>query len=149
MGFWSAPFLASGTGGLGLTPRATAEVEAASRFPFVIVEIDLPGCANTYADGVTCTATDRGDGGRCYYSRHTCQKTADYEESTKTFRFISNAVRPDRAPEVFNGYSQLWPILVKSEPVAQEIETTGGFQLPGAQVLRLVELGTEDLVESA
>ncbi len=48
-----------------------AAAVAYSKNPQWLVEIDLDRCGNTYTDatgGSTCTASNAGDGARCFYS---------------------------------------------------------------------------------
>lgn len=62
------------------------------RKPVVICEIDLDYCSNTYGGGLlspmngTCAANG-ASGTECYNTRKTCQDTANYTKTTKTYRF--------------------------------------------------------------
>lgn len=57
------------------------------RMPFNYVEIDLDFCANTF--GIApCTATGTGDA-KCYNTFASCQDTANFTNTVKTYRFCS------------------------------------------------------------
>ncbi len=79
-----------------------------------LVEIDLDRCDEVYTQG-SCTASDVGDGSRCWYSYLTCQDQANYNRTTKTYRFCL------RGPEWPDNTYQVYPLLAKFAPVPQEI----------------------------
>ena len=56
------------------------------RQPFQYVEIDLDYCANT-AGVAPCTATQTGDA-KCFNAYATCNDTANFNLTTKTYRFV-------------------------------------------------------------
>ena len=56
-----------------------------ARIPITVIELYLDSCANTY--GVApCTASG-AVGSECYNTFGTCQDTANYSNTTKTYRF--------------------------------------------------------------
>ena len=57
------------------------------RQPFQYVEIDLDYCANT-AGVAPCTASQTGDA-KCFNTYATCNDTANFNLTTKTYRFCS------------------------------------------------------------
>lgn len=58
------------------------------RIPICIVEIDLDYCENTYGTA-PCTASGSGDA-KCFNCFKTCQDTANYSKTTKTYKFCSS-----------------------------------------------------------
>lgn len=63
------------------------EAAKAGRKPVSIVEFDLDYCSNTY--GVSpCTASGAA-ADSCYNTYTTCQDTANYSQTTKTYRFMT------------------------------------------------------------
>lgn len=66
------------------------EKARAGRRPFAVAEIDLDYCSLTY--GVSPCAAALGVTGavHCYNTRATCQDSASYTRTTKTYRFCSN-----------------------------------------------------------
>lgn len=62
-----------------------SEAAKVDRIPLQVVELDLDTCSLTFGTA-PCTAT-LGVLGRCYNTRATCQDTANYTRTTKTYRF--------------------------------------------------------------
>lgn len=121
----------------GVTARYQAQVDAASRQPFWIVEIDQPRCTLTYTRGA-CTAVDLGDGSRCWYTYHTCQDRANYTAGTRTWRFATHPIPQD----IVHGYAQLWPVIESITPIPQNVSVSGAFTESEAMTVRLTDLGT-------
>lgn len=66
-----------------------------------LVEIDLDRCSLTYTQG-DCTASDLGDGLRCWYTFPTCQVPSAFDRTTRTLRFCLEDVKwPDRDVAVY------------------------------------------------
>lgn len=125
-------------GNLGLTTRHQAEIDAASRVPFWILEIDQPRCSLTYSVGA-CTAVDQGEGNRCWYSYHTCQDRANISlTATRTWRFCTAPI-PSSVATSYG--SQLWPILETFTQAAQNVSTAGSFTQSEQVTFRLEDFG--------
>lgn len=93
-----------------------------------LVEIDLDRCDETYTQGA-CTAADAGDGARCYYSFPTCQDSANFNKTTRTYRFCLNDVPwPDSATAVY-------PLLKKLLRIPQRVNTRSFFSFPDSLTL--------------
>lgn len=98
-----------------VTAAYTAQKDAFGRQLQWLVEIDLDRCSLVYTQG-DCTASDAGDGSRCWYSWQTCQAPAAYARTTRTWRFCLNDVPwPDPAVQV-------WPLLRGVDTVPQRID---------------------------
>lgn len=92
-----------------------AERDAFGRQVQWLVEIVLDRCNNVYTTA-PCTASDLGDGLRCFYSYQTCQDVANYSRGSKTYRFCLNSTPwPDPATQVF-------PLLRRFVPYTQKID---------------------------
>lgn len=63
---------------------ATEKIKA-GRQPITVVELDLDTCSLTYGVGACTAAGAAADS--CYNTRRTCQDTANFAQSTKTYRF--------------------------------------------------------------
>ena len=73
------------------------------RQPFQYVEIDLDYCANT-AGVAPCTASQTGDA-KCFNTYATCNDTANFNLTTKTYRFCSpNGGKVPRGLDAIHAY---------------------------------------------
>lgn len=88
-----------------------------------LVEIDLDRCGNDYTSS-PCTASDAGDGSRCWYSFLTCQDPANFNKGTKTYRFCLNEV-PWSDPA-----TAVYPLLRKMVGVPQRVDPEKLFAYP-------------------
>lgn len=66
------------------------EKARAGRRPFAVVEIDLDYCSRTYGISPCAAALGVTGSAHCYNTRATCQDSANYAKTTKTYRFCSN-----------------------------------------------------------
>lgn len=65
-----------------------------NRRPVVVVEVDADSCSNTYGSS-PCTAAKGTTGSqKCYNTYGTCQDTANFSSSTKTYRFMTQVDTP-------------------------------------------------------
>lgn len=62
-----------------------AESAKVGRQPLTVIELDLDSCSLTF--GTAPCAAILGVNGRCYNTRASCQDTANYTRTTKTYRF--------------------------------------------------------------
>lgn len=114
-----------------MTASYTAQVDAFGRQVQWLVEIDLDRCSRTYTTS-PCTATDAGDGLRCYYSYSTCQDQANYAKETRTYRFCLNHVPwPDNATPCF-------PFLEEFTVIPQKVDSDRLLVFPESVDLRMV-----------
>jgi hypothetical protein len=60
------------------------------RMPIYILEVELTYCDNTYGSS-PCTAAG-ASGSECYNCFGTCQDTANFTETTKTYKFSSTRI---------------------------------------------------------
>ncbi len=113
----------------------TAAAVAYSKNPQWLVEIDLDRCGNTYTDatgGSTCTASNAGDGARCFYSFPTCQDQANFVKTTRTYRFcLNDAPWPDAATAVY-------PLLKKFVQTPHKVSTASFFSYPDTITLTML-----------
>lgn len=65
------------------------------RRPITVIELDLDYCSRTYGSA-PCTAVVGTSGTqKCFNTRSTCQDPANYDKTTKTYKFVSeNAILP-------------------------------------------------------
>lgn len=121
----------------------SGQLTALGRVPFVLVELTTAKrCTDTYADGVTCTATDLGDGSRCYYSWHTCQKTSDFTTGSHTWRFFTQGVPIPKT--IMEAYPFLLPHVKSATPVASAIDMEHGFATTEKVKVVLFDAGGRD-----
>lgn len=101
----------------------TAQAEAFEHQVQFLVEIDLDRCAETYTSS-PCAASDAGDGSRCWYSWGTCQDQANYNKTTRTYKFcMMNVPWPD--PDV-----QVYPLVKNFVTIPQEAKPGKLFVIP-------------------
>lgn len=92
-----------------------AQRDAISHEVQYLIEIVLDRCSNTYTQA-PCTASDAGDGSRCWYSWPTCQDLTNYSKTTRTYRFCLGGVGwPDTSVQVY-------PLLLSFVPTPQKID---------------------------
>lgn len=80
-----------------------------------LVEITLDRCDNDYTVS-PCTASDQGDGSRCYFSFPTCQDPTNFTRTTKVWRFCLTDVPWDDAD------NPAFPYLSEVVAVPQKIQ---------------------------
>ena len=113
------------------TAAYTAQADAFGRQVQWLVEIDLDRCSRTYTTS-PCTATDLGDGSRCYYSYSTCQDQANYAKEVRTYRFCLNHVPwPDNATACF-------PFVSDFVNVPQKVDSDRLLVFPETITVRMV-----------
>lgn len=101
----------------------TAAASGFSKQAQWLVEIDLDRCDNEYTSS-PCTASDAGDGARCFFSFPTCQDQANFTKVTKTYRFCLNDVPwPDSATAVF-------PLLKKFTQLPHRVSLESFYSYP-------------------
>ena len=87
------------------------------------VTIDLPRCGEDYTgNGSNCTASDAGDGSRCYYSYDTCQDQTNFSLESKILLFCLTDVAWTAANNP-SGNAPAYPYLKKIIPLPQKIES--------------------------
>lgn len=108
-----------------------AEVDAFGRRVQWLVEIDLDRCALNYTTS-PCTATDQGDGARCFYTFGTCQDPTNFDRTTKTWRFcMADVPWPD--PDVV-----VYPLLDDFTGVPQKVDPGKLFTFPEKLTVRML-----------
>lgn len=97
------------------TANYTTEANKFDRRVQWLVEMDLDRCSLNYTTA-PCTATDAGNGSRCFYTFATCQDQANFAKTTKTWRFcLANVPWLDTA-------SPAYPYLLDWIAVPQRID---------------------------
>lgn len=134
-----------------MTAAYDAQIDAAARAPLWLVQITTAKrCANTYANDdapSTCTASDAGDGARCYFSRKTCQDAANFRpDGDFTWSFISADLKPWLS--LFGEITPLYPLVKDVSHVQQQVElaggaTKGGFTRPDKLTVTMFDVGGE------
>ena len=122
-----------------------AQLQAAGRVPFWLVELALPRCGETY--GVSpCTASGGADGTYCSYvfgGENPCADQDNYDISNsgatvQTLRFTSaDAPIP---PLLYRTWPQIWPLVGKVSQVAQELRIEDGLSLPDKLKVQLLPI---------
>lgn len=73
------------------------------RLPTIVVEIDLPRCANTYGTAPCTAAVGVTGDQKCFNTRRTCQDTPNYVDSTQVLRLCQDTdplAHPDALPSL-------------------------------------------------
>lgn len=110
----------------------TSESTKYGRIPTVFVELDMDFCANTY--GISpCTASIGVTGtAKCYNTYATCQDKANFNKTTKTYRFCEqNADLPV-------GLSAI-PLLKSVSFASQEITPNKGLGVRGSVSISFID----------
>lgn len=88
------------------------------RQPITVVEIDVDFCSRTYGSA-PCTASIGATGAqKCYNTFGTCQDTANYDKTTKTYRFCTKTALLPVGTNIF-------PCINDVDVVPTEIDTKG------------------------
>ncbi len=104
------------------TATYTAAATAHSRRVQWLVEIDLDRCSLDYTTA-PCTATDLGNGSRCWYTFQTCQDPTNFTRTTRTLRFCLNEIP-------WEGGEAVYPLLKSIVPVPQSVDAARLETLP-------------------
>lgn len=108
----------------------STESAKVGHIPTVFIELDMDFCALRSGIGA-CTATETGDD-KCYNTYSTCNDTANFDKTTKTYRFSDqNAALPV-------GLSSI-PLLKSVSFASQEITPNKGLGVRGSVTARLVD----------
>ena len=106
-----------------MTANYDAQADAYSKRVQWLVEIDLDRCDNEYTSAVapsTCTASDAGDGSRCFFTFGTCQDPANFRTDTtglRTYRFcLSDVPWSDTALPAYPYLKQLVSVPQRIDP---------------------------------
>ena len=111
------------------------EAKRVGREPLQVVELILDSCANTY--GVSpCTAGLAGDE-KCFNTFSTCQDQANYNLTTKTYRFVDQAVKTPYGLDAL-------PVIETIDFAATSIEPGGGLGKRASVKVRLRDFPTND-----
>ena len=98
------------------------------RSPLVVVDLVLDSCANTY--GVApCTAAG-AVGSECNNTFFTCQDTANFNKTTKTYRFCENVADIPAGVAIFPalGKMNLAPTKIEPNGIGQRASVTVTFK---------------------
>ena len=113
------------------TAAYTSKVEEFGRSVQMVAEITLDQCSLDYTTS-PCTATDQGDGMRCFRSLLTCQDPANFDREDRVWRFCLNDV-----PWTDNDVAA-FPYLKQFVSVPQEIDPARLFTYPEKLKLRML-----------
>lgn len=126
-----------------MTAAFNAQLTADTRTPCWWVQITTQHrCANTYASAVapsTCTASDAGDGARCYFAYRHCQDRANFRAESHSWHFTSADV--PMPPEIAAAYPNARAMVEKVSPIAQRIRFERSSTAPGHITVTLHDTG--------
>lgn len=108
-----------------------------SRQPITVLELYLDDCANTYGS-TPCTAA-LAAGSECFNTYNTCQDTANYDKTSKTYRFYQPV---NNWPVGELGYP-----CIDGNPVFTpcEIDTKGSLGKRGVATIKLNDFADDDI----
>lgn len=129
-----------------MTAAYDAKLVDGDRIPVWWVQLTVAHrCANTYASASapsTCTASDAGDGARCYFSYGTCQDRANFRAESYTWNWTSADV--PLPASIAAAHPNARPMIERVSPIAQKINLSKSSTSPGHMSVTLFDTGGDD-----